>query len=117
MSTTRVVLTACLLTIVLWDLITVLRNGVGCSVSRCLQRGWYGSPIVQFGCGAIFGHLFLYLDPGQSVISLPEKTNVVTTVYIRDMKMTAVFVPDGIEINFEQPKEKLEPYPDPISTQ
>ena len=51
------------------------------------------------------------------LIQIPENSDIVTSVHLKDIKMTAVFVPDGIEIKFEQPKEKLEPFPDPISTQ
>lgn len=97
MSVTAVVITGCVLTLVIWDLIVVLKKGVGSTVSRTIQRAWYCSPVIVFGCGALFGHFVLFLDPGGSVIAIPENTDAVSCVRIEDLGVTAVFVPDYAE--------------------
>lgn len=104
MSTTGVILTGCVLVLVVWDLIVVLKRGVGSSVSRTIQRAWYCSPIVVFGCGALFGHFALFLDPGSSVVAIPDNPESVNVVRIEDLKMNVFFVPDDTEIALKNKK-------------
>jgi len=53
------------------------------------------------GLGALFGHFFLYMPLGQSVICIPEKAGEVSAVRIQDLGMTAVFIPDGIDVSLK----------------
>lgn len=63
MTTTGIFVTACFIVVGIYDLIVVMKTGVGCSVSRFLQRSGFKSPIVAIVIGAILGHLFLYMPP------------------------------------------------------
>ncbi len=104
MSTTAVVLTGCVIVLVVWDLIVVLKRGVGSSVSRTIQRAWYCSPIVVFGCGALFGHFVLFLDPGSSVVAIPDSVESASRIRIEDLGVDVFFVPDDIDISLKNKK-------------
>ena len=80
-------------------------------------REWWSRfryPIAQFGLGAIFGYLLPYLHTGPPSIQVPEKADTVSIMHIKDLGLSVIFVPDEIDVKFEQP-DKLEPIPDPIS--
>jgi hypothetical protein len=70
MSLTGIIITGILITIALYDLVVVVKHGVGCSVSRFMQKVGFRSPIFSFVTGAIIGHFWLYMPPeeGQEVI-------------------------------------------------
>ena len=63
METTALVVTAMLITLGCYDLIMVVRTGVGTSVSRFLQRTAFKSPLVAFTFGFVGFHLFGYMKP------------------------------------------------------
>lgn len=63
MSTTGIVLTACFITLGIYDFIVVCRRGVCCSISRCMQKAGFKSPIISLVIGALIGHFFLYMPP------------------------------------------------------
>ena len=63
MTTTGILVIAAFITLGIYDLIVVLRKGVGCSISRYLQRSALKSPIFTFCIGAVAGHIFGYMAP------------------------------------------------------
>jgi len=101
MSTTGIVVTGFLIAIALYDMVVVIRKGVGCSVSRFIQRVGFKSPIVIFVTGALCGHFWLYLPP-----ETPEVTDQDVEIYIRE-KAHSVNEEGGL---------KIEPYTDPIGS-
>ena len=60
MTTTGIFLVILFVTAGIYDFIVVCKNGVGCSISRSMQRAGFRSPIVSLVIGALLGHLFLY---------------------------------------------------------
>lgn len=65
MTRTALVVTTLVITLGIYDLVVVARNGVDQSVSRFLQDTAFGSPLVAFTFGFIAGHLFGYMKPCQ----------------------------------------------------
>ena len=63
METTALVVTAFIIGLSVYDLVVVVRTGVGISVSRFMQRTALKSPLVTFGVAFICGHLFGYMAP------------------------------------------------------
>jgi len=63
MTFTGIIVIGCFIALGIYDLIVVLRKGVGCSVSRFLQRSALKSPIFTFCIGAVAGHIFGYMAP------------------------------------------------------
>lgn len=88
MSTTGIVVTACFISLGIYDMIVVMRKGVGCSISRFMQRVGFKSPIVCVVIGMLLGHFFMYMPP-----ECPEKEEASTE------KSSPV---------------KIEPVPDPL---
>ena len=63
MSLTAMIVTGAFIFLGIYDLIVVARSGVGCSVSRFLQRSALKSPIVSFVFGYVAGHIWGYMAP------------------------------------------------------
>lgn len=70
MSLTAQIITAVVIGLGIYDLVVVLRTGVGTSISRVMQRAGLRSPLVAFVVGYICGHIWGYMQPEP----LPEKT-------------------------------------------
>lgn len=63
MTTTALVVTIGIITLGVYDLIVVVRSGVGSSVSRFLQRSALRSPLIAFTFGFVAGHVWGYMAP------------------------------------------------------
>lgn len=63
MTTTGILVIACFIVLGIYDAVVVMRNGVGCSISRFLQRTALRSPVFTFCIGALAGHIFGYMAP------------------------------------------------------
>ena len=63
METTALVVTAGIIALGIYDLVVVVRGGVGTSVSRFLQRTALKSPLIAFTFGYVCGHLWGYMAP------------------------------------------------------
>lgn len=63
METTALVVTAFIIGLSVYDLVVVVRTGVGISVSRFMQRTAFKSPLVTFGVAFVCGHMFGYMQP------------------------------------------------------
>lgn len=71
MSLTAQIITALVIGLGIYDLVVVLRTGIGTSISRVMQRAGLRSPLVAFVVGYICGHIFGYMQPEP----LQQKTN------------------------------------------
>jgi hypothetical protein len=101
MTTTGIVVTACFITLGIYDLIVVMRRGVGCSVSRFMQQAGFKSPIVSVVIGMLIGHFFMYMPP-----ECPPPTAfdfvVEKDVVMMPCKNGSMYlVPLGITVHFE----------------
>lgn len=63
MDKTALVVTAGIIILGCYDLVVVVRTGVGTSVSRFLQRTAFKSPLIAFTFGFVGFHLFGYMKP------------------------------------------------------
>lgn len=63
MSLTAQIITAVVIGLGIYDLVVVLRTGIGTSISRVMQRAGLRSPLVAFVVGFICGHCFGYMQP------------------------------------------------------
>lgn len=63
MSFTGIVVTSMIIALAIWDLVAVLRGGVGTSVSRFLQNAGFKSPTIIFAFAYLVFHLFGQMEP------------------------------------------------------
>lgn len=63
MSLTAMLVTGGLIAYALYDLVVIVRGGVGTSISRFMQRSALKSPIIAFTVGFVCGHIFGYMAP------------------------------------------------------
>jgi hypothetical protein len=63
MEPTAIIITGLFITVALYDLVLVVKNGVGCSVSRFMQRAGFKSPIFSVVLGMLLGHFWMYMPP------------------------------------------------------
>lgn len=63
MTRTAIVITACVITLGIYDLYAVFSGGVTSSISRHMQNAGLDAPFVTFTCGFICGHIFGYMKP------------------------------------------------------
>jgi len=61
MSLTGLILTIGIIVLGIYDLVVVLLNGTGSSVSDFLIRAGFKSPVLVFAFGFVCGHLFGYM--------------------------------------------------------
>lgn len=100
MSVTGLLITSIMVFIGLYDAVVVMRRGVGCSVSRWAQRTGYSSPIFVLMIGYLLGHFFGAMPIGNTMIAVPEKTDIVTMIPLEET--TVYFIPRGTTVHFEK---------------
>lgn len=61
MSRTGLIITIAVIALGIYDLVVVLFDGTGSSISDWLIRAGFKSPVVVFAFGFICGHLFGYM--------------------------------------------------------
>jgi putative intracellular protease/amidase len=113
MTTTGIILTATFCTLGIYDLVVVLRNGVGCSISRCMQKAGFKSPIVSLVIGMILGHFWLYMSPeitdedvrGYISRKVDESKNAKSAYTVPSQDYDILFVPKGVKVDFRHEKE------------
>lgn len=87
MTTTGLIVTACVIALVVWELIAFVANKRRALLSTWFQKFGFKQPFAMLCLGAIFGHFWMYFPPTldgepiecpkcktQFVISLDEKT-------------------------------------------
>jgi hypothetical protein len=80
METTPLVVFTLFIILGLYDGFVVFYKGrgsyIGESVSRCLQRTGFKSPLFVFMMGAIMSHLFWYMSPECDCSSAPKTEEI-----------------------------------------
>lgn len=63
MTNTAILLLGVFIFVGIYDAAVVWKTGIGCSVSRTLQKLGFKSPIATLVIGIILGHLFFEMEP------------------------------------------------------
>lgn len=63
MSTTAILILSTFIVVGIYDAAVVFRTGIGSSVSRCLQKLGFRSPVAMLVIGVIIGHLWFSMEP------------------------------------------------------
>jgi hypothetical protein len=72
MTTTAILILTVFIVVGIYDAAVVFKRGVGSSVSRCLQRLGFRSPIAMLVIGTIIGHLWFEMEPECPVVEAPK---------------------------------------------
>lgn len=97
MTTTGILMVATFITLAIYDAIVVMRQGVGCSISRFLQRTALRAPVFTFSVGFVAGHIFGYMAPEPVVF----KNELMVRPSENDNEPTIITVPHGMLFKFE----------------
>lgn len=63
MTNTEILLLAVFIAVGIYDAAVVWKTGIGSSVSRCLQKLGFKSPIAVLVIGIILGHVMFEMEP------------------------------------------------------
>lgn len=105
MNTTGILIVTVFIVLGIYDAIVVIRKGVGCSISRFLQRTALRSPVFTFCIGAVVGHIFGYMAPEPIAVELENKLMVSPGVELKNTP-TVITIPAGVKYNLTFPDKK-----------